>query len=249
MGRAEDDIYQVWVLGQNVRQRVEHVLDALARREQAEGQQHFFAFHPKFVLMEIGIDKRHVGNPMRDNVDLLRRDIVDLLQELAAMLRHHYKPGRERHQFLDDPAVLGSRLAEDRVQCRHHRHFQRPQQGQHMAARRPAKNAKLMLQGNRPDIGDIEKIRRPLIGREILLGDFEANAGRIIVSTLRIRYRDDKALRLRELGRKRFAQVRGERSDAAFPGQIITDKRELTYFRGCRHKYMRVLTRANIDLI
>ena len=56
---------------------------------------------------------------------------------------------------------------------------------QHMAARRPAENAELVLHTNHVHVRDVQKIRRPQIRGQVLLRDFEAHFRRIIVAALR----------------------------------------------------------------
>jgi len=70
MGSAQDDIHHLGEFRQNVRQGVEHVLDALVRRKQAERQQHHPAFDAELVLEISWIDEAHVGNAVRYEVDL-----------------------------------------------------------------------------------------------------------------------------------------------------------------------------------
>ncbi len=53
MSRARDDIYHILVLRQDMRQRLNHVLDSLVRREQAEREEHRFPFHPETIFVEI----------------------------------------------------------------------------------------------------------------------------------------------------------------------------------------------------
>ena len=63
MGGAQHDVNHVGKLRQDLRQRLEHVLDSLVRREQAEGEQHHPAFHAELVLVEVRIHERDVGMP------------------------------------------------------------------------------------------------------------------------------------------------------------------------------------------
>ena len=79
-----------------MRQGVEHIFDPLVRRKQPEREQHHLAFHTELVL-EIGrIDKTYVGNAMRDEIDLGRWCLVNLLQHLSPPVSHDHEPGRER---------------------------------------------------------------------------------------------------------------------------------------------------------
>ena len=48
------------------------------------------------------------------------------------------------------------------------------------------------------DVADVEEIRRPLIGRQVLLLDFEANHVRILVAALEVVDRHRKALGFRD---------------------------------------------------
>ena len=180
------------------RQRVEHVLDALVRREQPERQQHQPALHAELVLVVIRIDERHVGNAVRDEIDLGRRRLVDLLQHLPAPLGHDHQPGRARDQFLHHAPLVGVRLAQDGVQRGDDRHAQLAQQRQHVAAGRPAEDPELVLHADDVHVADVEEVRRALVGRQVLLLDLEANHVRILVAALDVVDRHGEALALRD---------------------------------------------------
>ena len=75
MGRARDDVDNILVLGQNLRQRLNYVFDSLVRREQAEREQNRFPFHAEAVFIEIGIQERQVRNAVRNHVDLAAREL------------------------------------------------------------------------------------------------------------------------------------------------------------------------------
>jgi hypothetical protein len=93
-----------------------------------------------------------------------------------------------------------------------------------MTARRPAENAKLMLDAENVHVADVQEIRRAQVRWQILLRDLKAHFRRIIVTVLEIIYRHDRALNGRECSGDGAAQVRGERGNAAFPRQIIAEK-------------------------
>ena len=61
------------------------------------------------VLVETRIDERHVGDAVRDQVDLVRRDAVDLPQEFRAAFAHHHQPVGERRDLLQHPPLVGVR--------------------------------------------------------------------------------------------------------------------------------------------
>ena len=83
VGRARDDVDDILVLGQNLRQRLNDVFDSLVRREQSEREQHRLSFHAEAVLVEIGIEEWQVGNAVRNHVDLAAGHFEDFLQELG----------------------------------------------------------------------------------------------------------------------------------------------------------------------
>ena len=66
-----------------------------------------------------------------------------------------------------------------------------------MAARRPSKNPELMLQANDVGVTDVQEVRRPLVGRQILLLDLESDYLRIFVAALDVIDRNCEALSLR----------------------------------------------------
>ena len=88
-------------------------------------------------------------------------------------------------QFLHHPPLVGIRLAQDGVQRGDDGHAQFAQQRQQMAAGRPAENPELMLQADDVHVADVEEIRRALVGRPVLLLDFEADYRPGIRSRLR----------------------------------------------------------------
>ena len=173
---------------------------------------------------------------MRDEINLGRRRLVNLLQHLPAALRHHHQPRRARDQFLHHAPLVGVGLAQDGVQRGDHRHLQLAQQRQHMAAGRPAENPELVLQADDVDVADVEEVRRALVGGQVLFLDLEANFRRIFVAALEVVDRHRKALGLGLLGRHRRQQVGGEGGDAAFARQVIAEEGDLPDFGGCVHE-------------
>ena len=155
MRRAQHHIDDIGKFRQNLRQRVEHLLDALVRREQSEGEQHEPSFHAELVLVKIRIDERNIGNAVRDEIDFGRRRLINLPQHPLPVLRHRDEPGRARDQFLHDAPLFGGRVVQDGVERGHNRHPQFAQQHQHVAAGRSAENAELVLHANDIDIADV----------------------------------------------------------------------------------------------
>ena len=92
-----------------------------------------------------------------------------------------------------------------------------------------------MLHFRRNYVADVEEIRSPEIGREVLLLDLEPHHFRVFVTTLDVidRHAETLALRVRAGdGRK---QVRRERRNAALARQVVADESNLADFRGFFH--------------
>ncbi len=75
------------------------------------------ALHAKLILVEIRVDERHVENAMGDQVDLLLRHIVDVLQDALAAFAHHHETRRKDAQLLQHPALIRARRS-SRIVCR-----------------------------------------------------------------------------------------------------------------------------------
>ena len=93
MRGAQHDVDDVGKLRHDIRERIEHLFNPLVRREQPEGQQHPPSVHTKLFLVMIRGDEWHVGNTMRDEIDLAHWRLVHLLQEVSSALRHDHQPG------------------------------------------------------------------------------------------------------------------------------------------------------------
>ena len=236
MRLAQHDVNDVGKFPDDVRQRPQRILDALVRRQQSEREQHLLARHAELVLEIIRVGERHVGNAVRDEINLGRRRLINFAQKFPAAFAHHHQPGRKPDQLAHHAPLLRVRLAQHRVQRGDDGHLQFAQQRQHMAARRPAENAELMLHANHVHVRDVQKIRRAQIRRQVLLRNLEAHLRRIIVTAREVIDRHDQALHRRKFRRHGAAQVGRERGNAAFPRQIIAEKRDLADGRGGLHE-------------
>ena len=70
MRLAQHDVNDVGKFADDVRQAPQGKLDALVRRQQPKREQHLLARHAEFVLEIIRVGERHVGNAVRDEIDL-----------------------------------------------------------------------------------------------------------------------------------------------------------------------------------
>ena len=172
---------------------------------------------------------------MRDEIDLGRRRLVDVLQHLAAALGHHDEPRRERDQLLHHAPLVRSRLAQHGMERGDDGHSQFAQQCQDMTAGRPAENAELVLQADDVHVADVEEVRGAQIGRQVLLLNLEANHFRVLVATWNVVDRHGEALALGMRAGDGGKQVGRERGDAALARQVVADESDLADFRNVFH--------------
>jgi hypothetical protein len=109
-----------------------------------------------------------------------------------------------------------------------YRHPEISQQRQQMAAARASKNSELVLQAKNINVYEIQEIRRPPVCGDILLGNFETDFGRVIVSLGVISHGDYRALQVGVLGGDCFAQIRCESGNSTLPRNIIRQKCNLS---------------------
>ena len=215
MGRPEHDIDQIRILPDDLGQRPDHVLDPLARGEQAEGQQHLLALDPELILEGARIDERRVRNAVRDQIDLGGRGTIDLAQNRAPALGHHDQPFRLPDDLVHHPPLVGSGLLQDGVQGRHHGKVDLAQDGQNMAARPAAIDPELMLQADHVEAVEPQEVHRLLIVAQALLLDLELHFRPIVVTFRHVIDGQHAALRLWILSGHGIAQVVREGGDAA----------------------------------
>ena len=70
MRGADDEIDHVGVLGEDRRQGRDDILDAFVGGQQAEAEQDVFAFDAEQILMKARVDEGHIGNAVRNQIDL-----------------------------------------------------------------------------------------------------------------------------------------------------------------------------------
>ena len=93
-----------------------------------------------------------------------------------------------------------------------------------MAAGAPAEDAVLVLQAHEIDVVDVQEVGGAAIGVDVLLRQFEADAGRIVVARLGVVDGQGDARRLDALDGDGLAQVGREGGDAALARQVIADE-------------------------
>ena len=226
MRGAEYEINDVRVPPHNFRKRLDDVLDALARPEQSEGEQHLLSLDAKLRLVNARIGERDVRDAVRNQINLRRRHRVDFAQHLRAFVRHYHHAIAESHDFVHHLALRGARVAQHRVQCRHHRHPHFLQQREQMTPRHSAEDAELMLHAQHLRIVEVQKIRRAPVRIQVLLKHFKADALRIAMAFHTIVHRSREAFRVRRSTGDRLAQIRRESRDPAAPRLVSTEERD-----------------------
>ena len=87
MGRAEDDIDGVRAGFDDFRHGIDHGLDALAGRQQAERQNDGLSDEAEFRLGVMRFQKREIGYSVRDDLDLASRHVMNGAQQFRGLSR------------------------------------------------------------------------------------------------------------------------------------------------------------------
>jgi hypothetical protein len=146
MGGADDEIDHIRVLRHDLRQGLDHVLDALPRREQPEREKHVGIGDSEAFLVGPRCGEWRVGNAVRYDVDAVACHTVNLLQEIAAAVRHHCHAGRKVQHLVHHAALLGRRLSQHGVERGVNGHRQFAKQVDDVAPRHAAEDAVLVLE-------------------------------------------------------------------------------------------------------
>jgi len=93
-----------------------------------------------------------------------------------------------------------------------------------VSASRPSVNTVFMLDAKHVHVVDAQKFRSPLVGGQVLLFDFKTHLGGVVVASLDVVDGQGDARCVTVFGRDGFAQVGGERSDAALARQVVADE-------------------------
>ena len=89
MRYAGNHVDHVAVARQNLRQRFDYVFHSLIRRQQPKREQNFFSFRSESVLVKTRIGERQIWDAMRNQIDLVGRNVKHFLQNLRGLLAHH----------------------------------------------------------------------------------------------------------------------------------------------------------------
>ena len=106
----------------------------LLRDREAEGQQHLAVVKAEAVFAEGRIEKRNIGNAVRNDRDLVWADTHVAQQNVAPHLGHDDDPRGGIDNAGKDTALFGGGVGQHRVKRRHQRRPELAQQGQQIVA-------------------------------------------------------------------------------------------------------------------
>lgn len=116
MGRADDHVRRLRVRGEDLGQGIDHQLVALARREQAEAQDHVATLDRERGLDRLGGKDRQVGDAVGQDRDLIRVDAIVVREQGRRGARHHDRGVRRLDDLDHDLALPCRRVVRERVQ-------------------------------------------------------------------------------------------------------------------------------------
>ena len=231
MRGADHDIGRAGVFAHDHRHGLDHVLDALVWREQAKGENH------RPVDAQLGSEVRagrslDVGDAVGDEVDLVGRQIVDLDQEANRLLTHHHHALGQLQQFVQHLLLRGRRLAQHRVERGDNRHLRLTYEAHQIAARNPAVDAVLMLNGEHVVPGAVHEIGGNDVSGGVAIGDLESNLLGVDV-TLTIAHGDHVDGQAWIKVGQRSREVCAKRGNSTLSGQIATKQNDIAnWFSG-----------------
>ncbi len=158
VGRAEHDVERLWAARDDLRQRVDDMLDALVGRQEPKGQNDGPVLDAD--LMFAPARGRGVGDPMVDEVDLVGGHAVHLAEKLCSLLAHDDEALGQPRELVHHAPLLRRRFGEDGVQRRDDRHPELAEEREDVGARLSAVDPVFVLDGHHIDVVDVEKISR-----------------------------------------------------------------------------------------
>ena len=176
---------------------------------------------PNLAFACVRLDERKVGNTVRYDLDLFRRNPVYGAQQLAAFFRHDDDPRRRIDDPVQDIAVCRCRLGKHRMQRRDDRHGQPRKQRHDVAAGFTAENAEFVLEGNGVEPARVQEVGRAHVIVYPFIPDLMADGGRVVVGVTVVGHRHDASFHVRVGRCNRLLQIGREGCDSAAARQRI----------------------------
>ena len=127
MSCAGNHVNNIAVMREDFWQSQDDIFYALIGRQQAKREQNIFSFRPEAVLVEVWIGEGQIGDAMRNQIDLVARNVEHFLQDLCGVPAHDDHAVRKGRNLFHHRALVGIWIAKYRVQRGCDRHLQSPQ--------------------------------------------------------------------------------------------------------------------------
>ena len=219
VGGAQDDVEHLGVLGDDGRQRLEDDLDALARGQQSEGEQHGATGRQDPLLGPLPVQVRAEGHAVRDDPDLVAVDAAAVDEQVDRLLGQHDEDVGAVGQAPGRGPQLGRGVRDDGVQRRHDRHADPLEQVVDVAPVLPPEDPELVLDAEHVDGRAVHELRRRAVVVPLVGADLEDDLRPVRVVAALVGEGD---LHGRDVGagvRQRLPEVVGEGRDTAAPGR------------------------------
>jgi len=237
---AEDDIDDIGEGGLDGGEGVEDVRDALVGGEEAKGEEDDFAFDAELVFEVGGVDEADIGDAVGNEDDFGEGGGVGVEEDLAAAFGHDDEVAGAGEEAVHDAALIGVGLFEDGVEGGDDGHAEFAEEGKDVAAGGAAVDAELVLEADDVDVGDVEEVGGAEVGGEVLLFDLEANDLGVGVAGGEVVDGDGEAIAEGVGGGDGGEDVRGEGSDAALAGEVVSEEGDFADARVIFHEEARV---------
>ncbi len=205
------------------RHRIDHDIDALVRRKQAECQDHRLVGESELGFGLVRFDEGHIGDPVRDQHDLVRRYRVCGRQDLPAGFRHDDDFRRKGDDLFHDGALSGARLRKYGVKRRDDRHLQAREQFDDVATGFTAENAEFMLKRYDVELRSVQEFRGLHVTFDALVLNFITDERGVFVLASIVRHRDDGGVEVGSQRRDGLMQIVGEGRYTAAARKVIAD--------------------------
>ena len=182
------------------RQGPQGILDPLARRKQAEGQQHWTPGHAKVVLVKIRIRKRDVRYAVRDDGNFIRRDTVNVSEHFSPVVRHNNNFPGTFDKLRKGTALLGCGICKNSVERGNDGHAGPAEKIGNVSPGGASEDPELVLHAEHIGAGEVQEIRRPLVACGIRFGNFKPHLRRVLIVAAGICDRDHRALPVGPVG-------------------------------------------------
>ena len=160
MGVAQHHVHHVRVPGHDGRQGPNDRFQPLVAAQQPEAEQHPPVAEGRHAQQRVDGGHFQIGHAVLNELNFVRRYLVDVGEEVHAPSAHHHEPDRAAGNLLDNDFLAVRGLAQNGVQHRHQRLFEPVQQRQQVNAAFAPKNTELMLQQTHVGVAGVEQSGR-----------------------------------------------------------------------------------------